>query len=221
MIIYSLIPARKGSKRIKNKNLLKFNKKHLVNITTESSINTKLINKTFVSTNDKKIIKVLDNSVDIINRPENISTDKSTTEEAIVHFIKFLREKQIKLPNIIVLLQCTSPLRENNDIKLAIEKFLKGKYDSLFSGCKNKNLFWTKKNKKLIPLNYMPSKRQREQKMKNQYLENGSIYVFKTSGFIKKKCRLFGKIGVYIMKKQNSLQIDDSEDIEMIKKYYD
>ena len=67
----------------------------------------------------------------------------------------------------------------------------------------------------------MPSKRQREQKMKNQYLENGSIYVFKTSGFIKKKCRLFGKIGVYIMKKQNSLQIDDSEDIEMIKKYYD
>ena len=48
-----------------------------MNITTESSINTKLINKTFVSTNDKKIIKVLDNSVDIINRPENISTDKN------------------------------------------------------------------------------------------------------------------------------------------------
>ena len=40
----------------------------------------------------------------------------------------------------------------------------------------------------------MPSKRQREQKMKNQYLENGSIYVFKTSGFIKKNVDYLEKL---------------------------
>ena len=218
MLIYSLIPARKGSKRIKNKNLIKIKNNNLINLTINSSLNTKLIDKTFVSTNDQKVIKILNRSVNIIRRPDILCGDKSSTEETVIHFLKFLKTKNIEIPHIIVLLQCTSPYRDNNDIELAIKKLIKGNYDSVFSGCKNKNLFWIKKNKKLSPLNYKPTKRLREQKMLEQFVENGSIYVFKTSGFIEKKCRLFGKIGIHVMKKINSFQIDDYEDIEIIKK---
>ena len=57
--------------------------------------------------------------------------------------------------------------------------------------------------------------------MINQYVENGSIYVFKSSGFIKSKCRLFGKIGIHLMSKRNSLQLDDLEDLNFIKKLHD
>ena len=57
--------------------------------------------------------------------------------------------------------------------------------------------------------------------MQEQYIENGSIYVFNTKGFVKNKCRLFGKIGIHIMKKKNSYQIDDQEDIEIITKLND
>ena len=54
--------------------------------------------------------------------------------------------------------------------------------------------------------------------MKEQFIENGSIFIFKTKEFKKHKCRLFGKIGIHVMKKENSFQIDDPEDIKLIKK---
>ena len=218
MLIYCLIPARKGSKRIKNKNLILIKNNHLINFTVRSALNTKQINKVFVSTNDPKIKKILSKNVNIVNRPENISKDNSSTEVCITHFISYLIKNKIKKPNAIVLLQCTSPFREKNDIDLAIKNFKNKKLDSLFSACENKNLFWTLNKEKLVPINYIPSKRQREQKMKKQFMENGSVYIFKTDGFTKSKCRLFGKIGVHIMKKENSFQIDENEDVKIIKK---
>ena len=54
------------------------------------------------------------------------------------------------------------------------------------------------------------------QKIKNKYLENGSFYIFKANKFLKKKCRLFGKIGTYEMSKIYSFQIDEREDVEII-----
>ena len=61
MIIYALIPARSGSKRIKNKNILKLNNKNLIQITIEQALKTKEINKIFVSTDSKIIQKVAKN----------------------------------------------------------------------------------------------------------------------------------------------------------------
>ena len=59
MSIYCLIPARGGSKRIKNKNLLKIKGKPLINHTIKHALNSKKINKIFVSTDEEKIIKIL------------------------------------------------------------------------------------------------------------------------------------------------------------------
>ena len=92
MIIYCLIPARRGSKRIKNKNLILLNGKPLITISVESALRTKLINKTFVSTNDEKIIKKVNKKAFIIKRPNNISKDNSTTEQAVSHFINYLKK---------------------------------------------------------------------------------------------------------------------------------
>ena len=218
MSIYCIIPARKGSKRIKNKNLIKINGEYLINKTVKHALNSKLIDKIYVSTNDQKLIKILPKKVNIINRPEKYSKDNSKTEDAISHFINQLILEKKKFPKLIVLLQCTSPLREKNDIDKSIILLKSKKYDSVFSGCKNKNLFWIKK-KKLVPLNYLPKKRLREQKMQEQFMENGSIYVFKTKGYLKNKCRLFGKIGIYLMSKKNSFQLDDYEDKYILKKF--
>ena len=54
------------------------------------------------------------------------------------------------------------------------------------------------------------------QDIDQKYLENGSFYIFDKKKFLKKKYRLFGKIGMYLMKKKNSFQIDDMEDVELI-----
>ena len=98
---------------------------YLINHTVKHAQRTKSIHSVFVSTNDNKIKKILPKTVGIINRPEDISKDTSTTEECIFHFILFLKKKKIKLTDVIVLLQCTSPYREKNDIDLAIKNFKK------------------------------------------------------------------------------------------------
>lgn len=217
MSIYCLIPARKGSKRIKNKNLMKLNNKYLISHSVEHAKKSREIKKVFVSTNDNKIINLLKNEINIIKRPDILSNDNVSTEDVISHFVYYLIKLNIKLPKYIVLLQCTSPLREKYDIDRAVNFLIKGKYDSVFSGVENRNLFWTK-DKKLKPINYFPKKRLTEQKMKAQYIENGSIYVFKTKGFLKYNCRLFGNIGIYLMSKKNSFQLDDLEDKKIIEK---
>lgn len=61
------------------------------------------------------------------------------------------------------------------------------------------------------------------QKIKPKYLENGSFYIFNANKFLKEKNRLFKKIGFYEMKKVNSMQIDEPEDISIfnsLKKYF-
>ena len=67
--------------------------------------------------------------------------------------------------------------KRKNDIDKSISLLISKKYDSVFSGAVNKKSFWTKK-KKLKPINYIPKRRLTEQKMRAQYIENGSIYVF-------------------------------------------
>ena len=55
--------------------------------------------------------------------------------------------------------------------------------------------------------------------MQEQFMENGSIYVFKTKGYLKNRCRLFGKIGIFLMSKKNSFQLDDYEDKYILNKF--
>ena len=74
----------------------------------------------------------------------------------------------------------------------------------------------SKKDKLTSNYNYL--KRPRRQIIQDKFLENGSFYIFKINGFLKAKCRLFGKIGNYNMSKIKSFQIDDKEDIEIINK---
>jgi len=215
MKIYSLIPARGNSKRIKLKNLVKIKKKPLLQYSIESSLKSKLIDKSFVSTESLKIKTFCTKfNINIHNRPKNLSKDTSSTEEVINNFIRQFNKNE--KPDIIVLLQPTSLFRNNNDIDMALKKFIKNKYDSLFSVCLNTKLFWKKTLNTYKPINYNLRYRKREQDMKNQYQENGSIYIFKVKRY--KGCRLFGKIGIYEMDEKRSIQIDTKYDLILANK---
>ena len=118
---------------------------------------------------------------------------------------EILKKEEI---DIVVGVQPTSPLRENYDINKAIDKFLKYKYDSLFSASdKHEGFLWEINHKKIIP-NYNFFKRPRRQNLKRQICENGSFYIFGVKKFLKYKNRLFGKIGYFMMNKYKSFQID-------------
>jgi len=218
----AIILARGGSKGIKLKNLVKINGKPLVYWTIRSCLKSKEIQSTWVSTDNKLIANYSRKlGANIILRPYKYAKDNSASDSAWLHALDFLNKK-ILIKNLIGL-QPTSPIRNNDDIDKACKFFLKNKYDSLFTAMNIADHFiWRFSNKKLIA-NYNFKRRPLRQKIERKYLENGSFYIFNVKKFLKYKNRLFGKIGVYVMEKINSLQLDEPEDIKLfnsLKKFY-
>tara|TARA_B100000989_G_scaffold298228_1_gene286639 strand:+ start:2799 stop:3461 length:663 start_codon:yes stop_codon:yes gene_type:complete len=218
-MIHAIILARGGSKTIKNKNLKIINGKPLVYWSIKHSLNSKKISKTWVSSDNLKILNYSKKiGAQIILRPKKISGDKASSESAWIHAISEIK-KDFKITSILGI-QPTSPIRDSLDFDRAIKKYYKFKYDSLFSANYiNDYNSWKIKGSKLIA-NYNFKKRSRRQDIKNLLLENGSFYIFNSKKFLKNKNRLFGKIGFFIMPKRKSFQIDDYLDIKIIEKLF-
>ncbi len=220
--ILAFIPARGGSKGIPNKNIKLFNGKPLVEWTINSALKSKLISKVIVSSDSKKILSISKKlGAETVLRPKNISGDFATTESAIKHYIKNTKESF----DTIVLLSPTSPIRKINDIDNAIKEFKSKKLDSCFSASILLDfLIWKlNKKKKYESINYNFQNRGTRQKRDLNYLENGSIYVFKTKLMKYHNNRIAGKIGIYLMNFWQSFEIDVKDDwkfLETIQKTY-
>ena len=142
-MILGLIPARSGSKRIKNKNIYELNGKPLIQYTIEAAKNSKLLDDVIVSTDSKRIAEIANNfNINVpFLRPKKLSGDKIEMIEVIKHVVK---KKKFKKINLIMLLQPTSPLRTNIDIDKSIKLFSLKRADTLVSVTNKKNI----KNKK-------------------------------------------------------------------------
>lgn len=217
MNILAIIPARGGSKRIPNKNYIYVAGQPLIVHSLLHALNSKKVNEVIVSTdsaNIEKIVKPL--GVTIIKRPKKLAADKATSESALLHVLEVRNKQGLKDPDLVVFLQCTSPVRDPKDIDNAINLLLKEKSDSLFSACENSRFIWKLKDNTASSINYDYKFRKREQDFEKQFRENGSIYVFKPNILRKYNNRLGGKISIYEMDYWSSFQIDTSEHLELI-----
>ena len=121
MKILSVIPSRCGSKCIPLKNLVRLDGKPLLDYTVNASLESKLVNRTIVSTDDKNIAgQAKKLGAEVIIRPKKLSTDESLLEPVIQHVLDYLNTKKKYQPDIIVLLQNTSPLRSSEHIDGAL-----------------------------------------------------------------------------------------------------
>jgi len=212
--IISIIPARGGSKSIPLKNLHLLCGKPLLDYSVQSSLKSKFIKRTIVSSDHNQILKRAKKiGAEIIKRPKRLAGDFSTTESTIKHCLDYLKKRENYFPDVIVLLQNTSPLRTSKHIDDAINQFLKNNVDSILSGYASHHFLWKSKNKEFIPINYNPKKRPMRQKFAEQFIENGAIYITKYSAFQKTKCRISGKIGMYEMAEELSIDIDTKSDL--------
>ena len=211
-----IVPARKNSKGIKNKNLVYYKKKSLIEHTFNilNPINKK--NK-FVLTDCKKIKKIASKySINIdYKRPKELSGDKIELVENLIHFDNYLS----KYYNFkyYVILQPTSPLRTKSNLFESLRIFNKMRYDSLFSVSPSiehpSDTIYLYKNKIKY---FIKNKDSLRQSYNESYFINGAIYIFKKS-LLKKKKIISHKHGIYIMKKINSLDIDDYQDLDLFK----
>jgi len=213
-----LIPARGGSKRIPNKNLVDCNGKPLIHFTLKESLASNLTNEIFVSTDSREIIEFCINyPIKFIKRPANISTDESTTDEAIAHFV----EKECRKEDFIILLQPTSPLRSSKDIISAFELFQNRKQTvismvrPIFHPAKSVIL----ENGECKPWsNYKFSVR--SQDLPDILSLNGAIYVFSVKDFLENNS-IPKRFIPYITPFERSIDIDNLEELNLVKKLMD
>ena len=215
MIIDAIIPARGGSKGIPKKNLINFLGKPLILHSIEYAKKCNLISNIYVSSDDEEIKNQANQSdVKVIDRPKELSGDKASTESAIEHYLECIDYK----PDLIVLLQPTSPHRPEGSLEKAINKLIKHNHDSVLSISPTHNFFWKIKNEAASPL-YDYKNRPRRQDLLEEdinYIENGSLYVFTYSLYKNKKNRLGGDIGYIVFNEPFSIEIDSMVDLKLL-----
>ena len=221
--IISIIPARGGSKRLPRKNILPLAGKPLISYSIEQSLKSEYIDRTIVSTEDKEISEISKKyDAEVIERPKELATDEATTLVVLQHVLSVLKEDDYN-PDVVVLLQPTSPLRETSQIDESIRKLINNNANMVVSvselhigykwllGIKNGKLHFISKN---------DLKNTRTQDQKKAYMLNGAINTYKT--------KIVLKSGIYnfndnclplIMDKITSMEIDDKTDLEIVDLY--
>jgi len=179
----AIIPARGGSKRLPNKNVLLLGDYPLlVHSILFAQANSEIIDEIYVSTDDKKIKAVaLQFGAKVIDRPIAISGDLEPTITALQHVLHSINEQ---VENV-VLLQPTNPLRPQNLLKQCFEKFEETNSDSLFTVSQNHHKLGKISNDKFVPFNYEIG--QRSQDLEPLYFENGLLYITKANAILDNK----------------------------------
>ena len=173
----AIIPARGGSKRLPQKNVLPLLGKPLIEYSINfAKHNLDIIDRIIVTTDDVEIKKIaLKNKIEVIDRPKEISGDNSTTVSALKHVLKTINMNS----GNVILLQPTNPLRPETLLKEAYNQFIEQDFDSLMTVSRNSDKFGKIINQKFIPFNYKMG--QRSQDLEPLYFENGLLYITKSS----------------------------------------
>ena len=220
--ILGIVPARKGSKGIRNKNFVKVNNKRLIDYTLIEAKKSKLLTKIALTTDDDRIIKLSKKyKLDfIIKRERKYCTDYVKSIHVVLNVLNKLKNLD---PDLIMLLQPTSPLRKSKHIDDSIRLLIKNykKYNSLVSVCslEEPHPCKIKKIKDNFLVSFIKNSNSEipRQKLDKVYKLNGSIYLIKTK-ILKSKRTFFHKTIPYIMDEKFSLNIDTLNDLKMLKK---
>lgn len=215
----ALIPARGGSKGIPRKNLAKLGGKPLVAWTIEAAIEAFGERGVWLSSDDAEILRVgSEYGIQLIERPVELATDESRSEDVIQHFLSLL-----DLPDtdcqIITLLQPTSPFRTSKHIMDALSVFDEDPaIDSVVSVVQIepsvlKSLIDVHGDGFLAPFSqtFISSPRQA---LPKTYMPNGAIYIFRKHIFLEKH-KIYGSfLRPFVMSEVDSLDIDRPIDLK-------
>jgi len=214
--ILAIIPARGGSKGLPGKNIIDLCGEPLINWTIQAAKGSKYISEIYVSTDDLKIKDVVEKSGIKINhlRSKRLSQDDTLSIDVVLDVLTFPEFSNFEY---VCMLQPTSPLRNSRHIDEAFDKIFNLNASCCVSVCENEfSPFWSfevsdNKLKSLFPSNSIPLRRQ---DLPATYSLNGAIYIAKVDWIIKNKSFLSDQTIAYLMLKNESIDIDDLEDLK-------
>jgi CMP-N,N'-diacetyllegionaminic acid synthase len=214
----ALIPARGGSKGIKNKNLKKINGLSLTDLAIKIAKKSKIFSKIILSTDNKSILNSGKKyEIELHQRPKIISQDTSHISETIIEVKK---KFNLNKNYYLIILEPTSPLRRISDIKNVYREILNKKYDSICTFTEASTIpyrSWTLNKKKMQP--FLLNNKNiwvNRQKFTKFYQAVGNVIGINLNKF--KRDILFGKKGYVLVEKSRAIDIDDIEDLKIVKK---
>lgn len=223
MIILCIIPARSGSKGIPHKNIKLFHDKPLLAWSINQAQQSKYDMRIIVSTDSQQYATIANNYGAEIPflRPSEISQDLSTDYECIKHCLDWLNLNENYIPDIVLQLRPTQPLRKIDTIDKCLDIFIQNRnnYDSLRTVVefeKSPYKMYNIVNNQLIPLfteinNIKEPYNQCRQVLPKTYLHNGYIDIF-NADIINNNTISGLNIYPYVMNKNNIIDIDTNND---------
>lgn len=215
-----IVPARGGSKGIKDKSIQPLGKAPLLSWPIRVAKASLRIGRVIVSTDGEKIAKVGEaENAEVWIRPDELAQDNSTVRDLIFHLIDRF-EKEGAVPETIVYLEPTSPFRVTKDIHACLDVLEEGQFDSVATFVKshvhptwmfeqNAEDSWKAFQEGHTPWTYGSESSQQA------YELNGGVYVFKTASFLREDPVgiYFGKRGFELMPEERSIDIDEPIDL--------
>lgn len=213
----AIIPARSGSNGLPNKNILMLLDKPLIAYTIEAAIKSNEFQRVIVSTDSLEYKEISEKyGAEVILRDDYLANDKATSFMVIEDVLK-----KIKIENLdyFMLLQPTSPFRDEKHIRESIKEFEKEYINldflvSMTESSKSADLIkriGSDKTLKNYDLDYSNYRRQDGK----EYYPNGAIFIGKVDKYLEKKHFFGEKTLAYFMNKEDSIDIDDRLDFEI------
>jgi N-acylneuraminate cytidylyltransferase/CMP-N,N'-diacetyllegionaminic acid synthase len=216
-----IIPARGGSKGLPRKNIRQLAGKPLIAWTIEAALRSQVPSRVVLSTDDPEILNVgLQWGAEApFLRPIELAQDQSGSVDVILHAVHWLADNENYLPEYVMFLQPTSPLRSSEDIQQAVRLIRDKQADAVVSvNPVHQHPYWMKTistDGRLV--NFLSTERPytSRQDLPPTYALNGAIYLIKRDVFLAQRSLNVENTLAYVMPSERSLDIDTPWDFHL------
>ncbi len=223
MKIWGIITARGGSKGIPRKNVKLLAGKPLIAHTCLAAKESGIFDRIVLSTDDEEIATVgKEWGAEVpFMRPAELAQDTTPTLPVLVHTVEWLKANENYVPDAVVILQPTAPLRNAEDLRGARDLFASSGADSVVSMAEvpgHYNPHWqfkVEENGSIAIFTGEPFEKivKRRQELPKTFTRNGAIYLFKTPLLFEETPTFYGRdVRAFIMDRKRSINIDSPED---------
>lgn len=221
MKVIALVPAKKKSIRLPSKNFITIKKKPILNYTISAAKNSKIFDDICISSDDYKFLDNLkETKIKKFYRNKKLGRSNVPLLDVCKDFIYEFEKIYYKF-DILCILYPTAPLRSAIDIIKTFKLLNKKKCHFSLAATKYsmppQQALVLKRNKFVKPL-FKDMVTKNESEIGNLVVDNGSTYFFYTKSFLKQKTFYGKNLRVNIMKKTSSVDLNDQEDLKILKK---
>lgn len=213
--LLAIIPARAGSKRIKNKNIKKFLGKPLIAYAILQAQKIPFVDRVVVDTDSLKIAAIAQKYGAEIPylRPARLATDKAQVIDTIIHLLNRLKKDEGYEPTHVMILQATSSLIELKDINACWDLMARTNPTTVLTVAPtHPRLYWLNDKQNIILANKNAVKSTNIQAWPEAYLLNGFVYIVKTPALLKEKSIITKNTKAVVCDKWRSVDLDTPED---------